>query len=128
MNNDIDQINTTNWHDYYFEKLELDYDDIKVFISSESDERIEIICKEHIGVLYLGHWDESVIRSIKVQNGAEITNDSLTLIKANYRDMILGGGYRSIDNKWYELIIEFIDDNKLTIVCSRVTVCMHEGV
>lgn len=121
MNDNIKQINLMNWYDYSIEKIEIKFDNINVVIVDESDKPIEILCEEYIGIRYLGHWDESVIKSIKVQNSSELTEESIKIIKNNYKDMTFGGGYRKIEKKWYELIIELIDNNKLMIVCSNVS-------
>ncbi|MBL1230956.1 hypothetical protein IW492_17150 [Enterococcus sp. BWB1-3] len=114
------EINLYNWNDWYFEKLELNFDDIKVYISNDTDEIIELICKKYIGISYLGHWDESVIKSMKVNENTELTEKSIKVIKENYKDMVLGGGYRNITDIWCEFVIEFIDGNTLGIVCSEI--------
>ena len=123
MSSSAMEINSTNWQDYLFERLELDFDNIKIHLNDESDRNIKMVAEGYIGISYVGHWDESVVQSIKVEKGTILTEKALTIIKNNYGDMVAGGGYRKLEDEWNELVIEFIDNIQLSIVCRDVTVC-----
>ena len=130
MENSIKIINNANWHDFSFEKLELDYDEAKIEVSEdEIDSLVEIVASGYIGLSCLAHWDENIIRDINVEKGSKLTEKSLSMIRENYGNILRdGGGYKKIDGDWYELEIEFIDNNKLVIICQQLSINIKTGM
>ncbi|MGF6906725.1 hypothetical protein [Fusobacterium sp. PH5-44] len=120
MNKEIVKIiNEKCWHDTFFEKLEMNFDTIIIYLSY-NEILITLACKNYIGISYLGHWDESVIKDIKVRIDEMITEKALDIIKNNNTYDSKGGGLKSINDEWYNVVIELIDNVKMNIICSDI--------
>lgn len=114
-------INSFPWRDCYFGKLEVNFDleYIKIIIDAD-DNVIELKCENCIGINWLGIWDESVIECINIYEPAKQTEESLGIIKENYKEPISNSNGKSVNSDWCELVIKFIDGNKLIIVSSNI--------
>lgn len=105
------EINKKNWHDCSFENLILD-EDVNISLLDDKNKIYHIICKKCIGIVSLGMWDEGIIKEIKVIKNSDLSKKVLKTIEKNYKD--------SFDEEWYELSIEFLDKNKIQIICFEI--------
>ena len=130
----ISRINSSGWHDCFFDSLNVDCDKVIVKISYEgnhyhlngtvnenhSDVHVSIHCNNHIGVLFIGQWDESVIESIRIETeGDSIDSSLLTMKRLSGEPPMLspGVGLRKTDNTLHQLNIKLIDGVVIKIVC-----------
>ena len=130
----ICRINDDGWHDWSFDSLNAEYEKISVNISYNNEnyykidgtvnenfeEHIKIHCNNHIGYSFIGHWDENIIESIKIEREGDLVASSLSEIKrlnGNPPIPSLGGGLKKIDNIWYQLNIKLIDGSVIKVAC-----------
>jgi len=132
--NVINEINNSGWHDWSFDGLVADYDQVTVEISyntgeyynsdgsekeNYSDERVIIHCHNHIGFSCIGHWDENIIESIKVEKEGNLISSSLMRLKNLYGESPYPSSlHKNINSTWYQLNIKLIDGNMVLIACS----------
>ena len=77
-----------------------------------------IICKDYIGYSLIGHWDESIIEDIVIDESGTLINESLQIVIKLYGENPLpGGGVKKIDDCWYQLNIILIDGNIIKVAC-----------
>ena len=79
-----------------------------------------IHCNNHIEYSSIGHWDENIIESIKIEPEGDLLTSSLGEIKRLNGDPpipSLGGGLKKIGNTWYQLNIWLIDGSVIKIAC-----------
>ena len=119
MSNDIvEKINNYDWSDCSIYKLEIDYETIIISISLSTDNILKLHCKDYIGYSFIGHWDESIIEKVIIDDSGTLINESLQEVKKRYGETpLLGGGTKKIDDNWYQLNIKLIDGNTLKVVC-----------
>jgi len=117
--NSIDKINSIGWADWVIDNFEINYERISVRLCFYEEHVATIYCDNFIGFSFVGHWDESTIEYIKIEQKGEFIADSLQTVKRFYSGppYILGGGIKKIDDTWYQLNIKLIDGNTIKIAC-----------
>ncbi len=109
----IYKINEKYWDGWTLESINIDYDVITITIEFESPESkpLTILCKNHLGISYIGQWDESWISDINVKSNTDLIKHSLKkVIELNGDNPRKGGGIKQIGDDWKELNI-ILDDN-----------------
>ncbi|PEJ60365.1 hypothetical protein CN692_03465 [Bacillus sp. AFS002410] len=123
MNSIITKINESDWHDWEFEEIKIDYSNVTIVIESSSTNKtvVIIICKNHIGFDYIGHWDEAVIEDINIDTEGDLIEKSLSKIKSNYGDQPNTiGNERDFQGEWLQVNIQLIDGVTIKVVCQDV--------
>ena len=114
-------INSKDWSDCLLESITVDYDKALVKISYD-DNIIDIICVNFISIQYLGQWDESVIKAIKVYEEDGFCQDCKEIVKKFNPITLSGGGVKKIDDIWYHIEIELLDGVKASLICTEFKV------
>jgi hypothetical protein len=122
MDRIIELINGDSWADSSLTKLEIDYDKVEVFVTSDNDNNVvRICCKDYIGFSHIGHWDESVIEDIVVETKGSLIDESLQTVEILYgKNPLPGGGIKNIMDKWYQINIKLIDGNIIKVACKSI--------
>ena len=116
----VNSINNGFWADSSIDKLEIDFDTVRIDISLDRglDDMITICCKDYIGFSFVGHWDESIIEDITIEESGTLIDESLLAVKQLYgKNPLPGGGAKNIDDCWRQLNIKLIDGNTLKVAC-----------
>jgi len=116
----IQTINKYGWADWSIDTFNIDYEKIVIKISYYVGEEhhATIHCNNFIGFSFIGHWDESIIESIKIEQKGDLVNISLKeVIHCNGQSPSPGGGVKKIDGIWYQLNIKMIDGVVIKIAC-----------
>jgi len=108
------------FRDYEIKKMDIDYGCIRIQIEGATE--YTIICKDYIGIEYIGQWDECVIEEIEVCHEDEIINRSLDVISKYNNTDILGGGSKKFDSQWICLKVKLIDSVVINIACADVDI------
>ncbi len=108
------------FRDYEIKKMDIDYGCIRIQIEGATE--YTIICKDYIGMEYIGQWDECVIEEIEVCHEDEIINRSLDVISKYNSTDILGGGSKKFDSQWICLKVKLIDSVVINIACADVDI------
>lgn len=123
VNNIIEKINSYSWADWSLNKMEIDYEKVVISIRSNRDSTVNIYCLNHIGFCFMGHWDESIIEGISVDNEGGLIDKSLEAIRNLYGDNPLpGGGVKKIYDNWYQVNIKLIDGLFIRIACKELEI------
>ena len=120
MDNIVNSINNGFWADSDIDKLEIDFDTVRIDISLDTGfgDTVSIHCKDYIGFSFVGHWDESVVESIRIDESGTLIDESLHAVKQLYgENPLAGGGVKNIDDCWYQLNIKLIDGNIFRVAC-----------
>jgi len=134
--NIINKIDSFGWADWSLHDFNINYERVSIEISFEpigyynedgtinknytGEEQLVIIhCNNFIGFSFVGHWDESVIEDITIEQTGNLITNSLQEVKHLYGDppFTLGGGIKKIDSLWYQLNIKLIDGNIIKVAC-----------
>lgn len=119
----MNDINSISWADASLDSIEINYESILLKITMYNDSKIEIICANHIGISYLGHWDENIIHNISLSNSSDLLEKSLKIIKKNYGENPLkGGGIKNFDSNWIQVNVELIDGVVIEIICNDIVI------
>ncbi|HAN20471.1 MAG TPA: hypothetical protein DCP51_02150 [Clostridiales bacterium] len=106
----MEKINNCSWADWRLDKIEIDYECIIISVSNESEVIVKFSCNNFIGLSIVGHWDESVIESISIEDNGCLIKDSIETIKRlNGDNPLKGGGIKDINDEWYQMNIKLID-------------------
>ena len=118
----ISYINSYGWADWSFDNLNVNYEDLTVTLSygpcnyfnpdgsinnNCSDAYMIIHCNNYIGFSFIGHWDENIIESIRIESEGDLITNSLKEINQFNGDPpipLLGGGTKKIDSTWHQLL------------------------
>ncbi len=123
MEKAMNEINQSSWFECSLHNIEIDFDKIVVVISFNEKISKEICCNDFIGFSYIGHWDESIIESIKADTKGNLIDESLQVVKnLNGEDPIPGGGDKRITDNWYQLNIKLIDGVIIRLACKSFEV------
>lgn len=114
-----DYINNMNWADYIIENICIDYDTVTINLSLDGQFK-SIICKGFISIRYIGQWDESVISVISVHTDDEFCQESRLVVKKNNSTDVKGGGFKQINDEWFNLRVEFLDGVYIEIVSTQI--------
>jgi len=139
--NIVDKI-SGSWADWTFEDFNINYEKVSIKISFEpigyynadgtvnknytgEDQHVTIHCNNFIGFSFVGHWDESAVESIKIEQTGDLITSSLQEIKRLNGDPpvpLLGGGLKNIDGQWYQLNLKLDDGNIIKVACESFEV------
>lgn len=123
MDNIVNTINNSGWHDWSLSKLEIEYDRVLIGLSDDTVNIVTFCCWDYIGLSFIGHWDESVIKDITVETKGNLIDESLSTVKKLYGENPLpGGGVKKLEDKWYQVNIKLIDGNVIKVACKRIEV------
>ena len=123
MNSSIEKINCSSWTDWDLGKMEIDYNRIVVRLSEGSEVTVTIYCNDYIGISYVGHWDESVIDRIYVEQDGNLIKESKMNIRKFYGvNPLKGGGTKEINDNWYQLNIKLMDGNSVLVACKNIVI------
>lgn len=113
---DLFQNHSDSWHDFSLDKIFIDYDNISVHLE---DGKIIIKCCEYIYFSSFAHWDENILKAIQIDDTAPIINKTLQAIQKSSGANHLGGGTKSLSDKYYYIGFEFLDGNIFEVVCKN---------
>lgn len=125
MDSIAEKINSCGWADWSLNKLEVDFDKVLISVSQDTeDENIVIICcRDYIGFSFIGHWDESIIEDITIDEKGSMIDESIHIVKKLYGETPLpGGGVKKIEDSWYQVNIKLIDGNVIEVACRSIGV------
>ena len=114
---DLFQTVAESWRDFGVDKIIIDYDNVTVILSIESE--ITLKCCEYIYCSHFAHWEENVLKTISIDENAPIINTTLDTIRKRYGDNYMGGGTKKLSDKYYCIRFEFIDGNIFEVVCKN---------
>ncbi len=114
-------INNNNWHDYFLESINVDYEKATIKLSF-GNKLSNIECINFIGMQYLGQWDESVVADINIIEEDEFCLTNRLAVRKNNPTEYVGGGVKSIGDVWYHVVVKLIDNVSIHIVCTKINV------
>jgi len=124
--NTIKYINSCCWHDSTFaENASFIEDNGDIVLRIQHAENYVIRCKNYIGLSYIGHWEEGVIESIKVEGEGDLMKESLNTIRHLNGKPPYSNLCRQMHDNWYQLNIKMIDGVVFKVVCESV-ILEHE--
>ena len=115
--NDKDLIINKDWKDSEFIGMDVDADNLVVRIIEPNGSINEIKCEHYIGFEFIGYWGKNIVKNISVSVMSEFTSLIHDKIKLNNPNELYADKYRNIEDTWYEVNVEFIDNNCLKISC-----------
>jgi len=119
----MNDINSISWADASLDSIEINYETILLKITMYNDSEMEILCVNHIGISYLGHWDENIIHNISVSSSSDLIEKSLKIIKNNYgKNPLKGGGIKIFDSNWIQVNVKLIDGVVIEIICNEIVI------
>jgi len=128
MEKAMSEINQSSWFECSLHDIEIDFDKITIVVSFNEKVNKEICCHDFIGFSYIGHWDESIIETIKVDTKGSLIDESLQVVKdLNGADPLPGGGDKRITDNWYQLNIKLIDGLIIRLACKSFEVTVSEN-
>ena len=103
-------INSNNWHDSYLEKIVIEYNKCLVELTDYNDKRVDIVCEGFRSIVYIGQYDENIIKDINIIESSDLIEKTKNSIKENYS---------YIETGLKQLEIELIDDVKIQIIAEE---------
>lgn len=124
----ITYTNDNCWTDWALTKMECTFDEVVVTIQAVPHEyTISFRCVDHIGVKYIGHWDESIIEDITVEDRGELIEESLNIVRELYGSSPIYPGTRRLDDPYVQMNIRLIDGNTISIACKSIEIIEPQG-
>ena len=121
--NGAEKLNTIFWADAEFEKIEIDYDCLKITIQEPNGSVKKIWCMGYIGYQQIGYWDEVVIERAEILEQHEFIEQNRLSLKQRQGELLADSGNVPRNRKiWNLLNIEFIDGSNLYVVLSELYV------
>jgi hypothetical protein len=109
------------WPDAQVERLEADYNDVSLKISNSGRGQVTIRCRGHIGLQWLGHWDETIVERGELLDRHEFIQACRATITERAGMADSGSPLRnSLDFRLLRVV--FIDGCELLIVASQFEV------
>lgn len=113
--------------DCSLDDINIDYETISFSFSYNDQTVVTVSCCNYISYSCIGHWDESIISNIEIEENGDLIAKSLESVRKYNGDCPLpGGGIKKIDDKWYQLNIKMIDGNVIKIVCNDFGIEIQE--
>ena len=117
------EFNNIDWADSNIEKIEIEYDSIKLYIFNDTLQRnVCVICTGFIGVTDLCIWDDQIIDYADARQIADDENiPFMKMVYASY-DKNFNYGERYLNNGVIEVCIRLINNIPFNIYCQKITV------
>lgn len=106
--------------DYSLADIIIDYNN--VVINIKDDDAFEIICKNFIGLDYIGQWDENIISDIEIYDSDIFIDQSKEVIAQNNDTEYKGGGVKVYNANWKCLHLKLIDGVIIKIACQEIEI------
>jgi hypothetical protein len=89
----------------------------------EIDSTVIIRCKDYIGQEMIGLWDDSMIKSITIENSGDFIKNSLKKIMELYSNPDnIPGCVKKTNWQWKQMIIKLIDGVEFKVACADIEV------
>lgn len=110
------------WGDSVLEKIEIEYDNIKIYIFNDVEQKHIIIeCEYCAGMTEIITWDEIIIENVYLN---EIKNEQHPLIasvKEQYGELDYYEPNKSVYGSYFELRVLLISNLSFSVICKQVT-------
>jgi len=110
------------WGDSVLEKIEIEYDNIKIYIFNDVEQKHIIIeCEYCAGMTEIITWDEIIIENVYLN---EIKNEQHPLIasvKEQYGKLDYYEPNKSVYGSYFELRVLLISNLSFSVICKQVT-------
>lgn len=124
--NDAFLIKNKNWGNSKFVGMDVDADNLVVRILDSDGSIHKIKCEHYIGFEFIGYWGKTIIKNVTVSLMSEFTSLIHDKIKLNHPNELYTDKYRNIDDTWYEVNVEFTDNNCMKISCWDAYLVNHK--
>jgi hypothetical protein len=110
--------------DYNIGRVEQDFEVITIYMHDWSMNATVIIrCKDYIGLEVIGVWDDSIIKSISIEDSGTFIGKSLQKVKELYNSPnTIPGCVKNTNNVWKQIIIRLIDGVEFKVACADIEV------
>lgn len=119
MNNKVESLLLYNWVDWFLNKVAIMDYELSISLKYEMTE-VMIICKEFIGIKFIGYWDESIIESISAKSYGDVIDESLQAVQTNYQNPEIPYCDKHLTDQWNQLDIKLIDKAILKVGCKDI--------
>lgn len=119
-----------NFFDLHLDSINIDYDNVIVNVTDHDEIYYKLVCSNFVSISYMGHWDESVIKSVKVFDELEKSIELQRIrdmVSARNNVSIRGGGTRNFFSEWKYLEITLIDNLQIIIVSEKIELFQEEN-
>ncbi len=117
------EFNNISWADSDIEKIEIEYDSIKLYIFNDALQRnVCVICTGFIGLTDLCIWDDQIIDHAEMHQMSD--HESIPFMKMVYDayDKNFNYGERCLNNGVIEVCIRLINNISFNIYCQKIAV------
>ena len=124
MLRDPDSITLETLADYNIDRVEQDFEVITIYLHDwEIDSTVIIRCMDYIGQEVIGLWDDSIIKSITIENSGDFIKQSLNKVVELYSNPDnIPGCVKKTNGKWKQIIIKLIDGVEFKVACAEIEV------
>jgi hypothetical protein len=121
---DPDSITLETLADYNIDRVEQDFEVITIYLrDGEIDSTVIIRCKDYIGQEMIGLWDDSMIKSITIENSGDFIKNSLKKVMELYSNPDnIPGCVKKTKGQWKQIIIKLIDGVEFKVACADIEV------
>ncbi len=117
------EFNNFDWSDSHIEKIEIEYDSIKLYIFNDTLQRnVCMICTGFIGLTNLCIWDDLIIDYAETHLIAD--DESIPFMEMVYSayDKNFNYGERYLNNGVVDVCIRLVNNISFDIYCQKITV------
>ncbi len=124
MLRDPDSITLETLADYNIDRVEQDFEVITIYLRDwEMDSTVIIRCKDYIGQEVIGLWDDSIIKSITIEESGDFIRKSLKRVVELYGNPDnIPGCVKNTNKQWKQIIITLIDGVEFKVACANIEV------
>jgi len=121
---DPDSITLETLADYNIDRVEQDFEVITIYLRDwEMDSTVIIRCKDYIGQEVIGLWDDSIIKSITIEESGDFIRKSLKRVVELYGNPDnIPGCVKNTNKQWKQIIITLIDGVEFKVACANIEV------
>ena len=111
------EFNNIDWADSNIEKIEIEYDSIKLYVFIDTLQRnVCVTCTGFIGLTNLCIWDDQIIDHAEIHQIAD--DESIPFMEMVYSAY----GERCLNNGVFDVCIKLVNNISFNIYCQKITV------
>lgn len=111
------------WADAELSRIEIDYDDVRLFVRESSGVVKRVSCEGYLGHQLIGFWDEIIVVAAELTDGGPFLDSCLSAIARRLKDKSLPSGSEARNReRAMQLVLTLGDGCQLSVAMKGLRV------